>query len=280
MAELIDAPSSANEETRAGQATGGFIWYELMTPDAAAAKQFYDSVVGWDIATESVAPGLDYRMINRSDGKMAGGVMTLTDDMRSGGARPIWLGYLHTADVDAAVEAIKADGGKVMMEPWDQPGVGRLAMFTDPQGAPFYLMNPIPPEGQPDAVSDVFSVDEAEHVRWNELATSDQDGAIDFYTRHFGWIQDGGMPMGEMGDYKFINHGGVMIGAIMREPPQMPVSLWTYYIGVDDIDRAAKAVTDGGGTILNGPMEIPGGEYALNAMDPQGAAFGLVGPRK
>jgi uncharacterized protein len=65
----------------------------------------------------------------------------------------------------------------------------------------------------------------------------------------------------------------------MRKPPQMPVSVWTYYIGVDDIDRAAAAIGAGGGTILNGPMEIPGGEYALNALDRQQAAFGLVGPR-
>ena len=47
-----------------------------------------------------------------------------------------------------------------------------------------------------------------------------------------------------------------------------------------DIDRAAEAITSGGGQILHGPMEIPGGEYALNGIDPQGATFGLVGPRK
>ena len=88
------------------------------------------------------------------------------------------------------------------------------------------------------------------------------------------------MPMGEMGDYKFVQHDGVGIGAVMRRPAQLPVSLWTYYIGVDDIDRAAAAITANGGVIFNGPMEIPGGEYALNANDPQGASFGLVGPRK
>jgi len=261
--------------------SGGFIWYELMTPDPAAAKRFYDSVVaGWNIGVESVAPGIEYRMIGRSDGGNAGGVLTLTDEMTSGGARPIWMGYLHAADVDSTAEAIKADGGAIMMAPWDQPGVGRLAMVTDPSGAPFYLMNPIPPEGQPDAKSDVFSVDRPQHIRWNELATSDQDGAIAFYRKHFGWDQEGAMPMGAMGDYKFVQHNGVGIGAIMRKPAQLPVSLWSYYIGVDDIDRAASAITAGGGTIFNGPMEIPGGEYALNATDPQGASFGLVGPRK
>ena len=38
---------------------GGFVWYELMTPDPAAAKRFYDAVVGWSIAEDSVAPGID-----------------------------------------------------------------------------------------------------------------------------------------------------------------------------------------------------------------------------
>ena len=260
--------------------SGAFIWYELMTPDPSASKRFYDAVVGWNIAEEQVAPGVDYRMIQRSDGGNAGGVLTLTPEMEANGARPVWLGYLHAADVDATVEAIRADGGQVLMPPWDQPGVGRLAMVTDPQGAPFYLMDPLPPEGDPGATSDVFSPLQAEHVRWNELSTSDQDGAIAFYKRHFGWSQDGDMDMGQLGRYAFVQHGGTGIGAIMPRMREMPVTLWTYYFGVDDIDRAAGAVTAGGGKVLNGPMEIPGGEYSLNGMDPQGASFGLVGPRK
>jgi predicted enzyme related to lactoylglutathione lyase len=178
------------------------------------------------------------------------------------------------------VAAIERDGGRAMMPAFDIPGVGRVAMVTDPSGAPFYIMKPLPPEGDPNAKSDVFSVDQPQRVRWNELSTTDQDGAVDFYRRHFGWTQEGSMPMGEMGDYRFIQANGVNIGAIMRKPPQLPVSLWTYYIGVDDIDRAAEAIKAGGGQILNGPMEIPGGEFALNGLDPQGAAFGLVGPRK
>ena len=281
MSDITEAPprAASSEKTKANP-RGSFIWYELMTTDPAAAKAYYDRVVGWDIDVDRVAPDVDYRMIKRSDGGNAGGVLTLTDEMRSHGARPAWLGYLHVNDVDSAAEAIRADGGKVVMPPWDQPGVGRLAMVTDPQGAPFYVMAPLPPEGDPDATSDVFSVDRPQHVRWNELSTSDPRAAITFYQRHFGWEQEGAMDMGEMGRYAFVQQDGVGIGAIMPRMPEMPVSLWTYYIGVDDIDRAANDVTSGGGKILNGPMEIPGGEYALNAMDPQGASFGLVGPRR
>ena len=273
-----DAPT--NDQGARGNPQGSFIWYELMTTDAAAAKRFYDSVVGWSVGTDQVAPDVNYRMINRSDGGMAGGLLELTKEMQDGGARPMWLGYLHAADVDAKVDEIKADGGQVMMAPWDQPGVGRLAMVTGPEGAPFYLMDPIPPESKPDAVSDVFSVDQPQHVRWNELWSAEPARSIDFYKRRFGWSQEGDMDMGEMGMYQFVQHGSVMIGAVMPTMPDMPQSMWNFYIGVDDIDRAADAVRSGGGQIVNGPMEIPGGEYALNGVDPQGALFGLVGPRK
>lgn len=256
-----------------------FIWYELMTPDPAGAARFYGAVVGWTIAAERdpASGDMDYRMIGRSDGGQAGGVLALDAAMIAGGAHPVWLGYLHVADVDAAVEAIEADGGSVRMPAFDI-AVGRIAMVADPAGAPFYIMDPVPPEGGGE--SDVFSVDRPQHVRWNELATSEPDRAIAFYAKHFGWGQEGEMNMGELGAYRFIQRGDVGIGAVMPLMPGMPAPMWSFYIGVDDIDRAQAAVTANGGTITNGPMEIPGGEYAMNGIDPQGAAFGLVGPRK
>ena len=276
---MTDVREASAPATRTDTDQGGFIWYELMTPDPEGAKAFYDSVVGWTIG-EAAPEFQGYRMIGRSDGKAAGGVMPLSEEMQQHGARPVWLGYIHVTDVDSSVRQIEQAGGKALMQPFDIPNVGRIAMVTDPQGAPFYNMKPIPPAGDPAGKSDVFSPDQAQHVRWNELSTSDPDGALDFYKRQFGWGQEGDMDMGEMGKYRFIQANGVTIGAVMRKPPQLPVSVWTYYIGVDDIDRAVAAINQGGGQILNGPMEIPGGEFALNGMDPQGAAFGLVGPRK
>ena len=255
---------------------GSFIWYELLSPDPVASKAFYDAVVGWDIEPEPGMEGVDYRMIRRSDGGHAGGVLRLSEEMSGAGGRPVWLGYIAVDDVDATVAAVHQDGGKVMMPAYDMGGVGRLAMVADLQGAPFYVMTPTGEDGQ---ASDVFSVDRAQHVRWNELSSSDPSGAIAFYTRHFGWKQEGGMPMGEMGDYQFLHHAGETIGAVMPKMPQMPVSMWSYYFGVDSIDRGAEAVRTGGGTIVQEPVQIPGGEYSLVAVDPQGAAFGLVGPR-
>lgn len=249
---------------------GSFIWYELLTPDIEAAKAFYGAVVGWAVEDD----GTGYPHI-KAGGDYVGGMFALTDEMRQHGARPAWLGYVGVDDVDSAVDAAVSDGGKILMPAWDIPNVGRLALLADPDGAPFYVMRDAKEERSP-----AFSVDQPQHVRWNELATSDPDGAIAFYTRHFRWRQEGDMDMGAMGKYQFLYQDDVMIGAVMPRMPQMPVSLWTYYIGVDDIDRAVRAIEHGGGKIYNGPMEIPGGDYALNAMDPQGSSFGLVGPRK
>ena len=262
---------------------GSFIWYELMTPDPDGARTFYQQVVqGWavDASGEALPNQSEYRMIKRSDGKEEGGVLRLTKEMQAHGARPIWLGYIAVDDVDAAVARVVADKGTVGMAAFDMPGVGRIAMVTDPWGAPLYLMTPTPPPNDPDGVSDSFDPDKAQHVRWNELWASDPAGAVDFYNRHFGWVQNGDMDMGKMGKYQFIERDGVMIGAIMPRMPDVPASMWNYYIGVDDIDRAAEAVKAGGGQVFQDPIEIPGGEYALNGADPQGALFGLVGPRK
>jgi predicted enzyme related to lactoylglutathione lyase len=105
---------------------GRFIWYELMTTDPDAAGAFYGSVIGWTIAgpRPEDAGGMDYRMIQRSDGGLAGGVLKLTSDMQSGGARPCWMPYLHVRDVDAEAASIEKEGGKVLMPATDLP-VGR-----------------------------------------------------------------------------------------------------------------------------------------------------------
>lgn len=258
---------------------GGFIWYELMTPDPDAAKRFYDDVVGWSIDAQP-AGEMDYRMIARSDGGLVGGVLRLSDEMSAHGTTPRWTGYLHVDDTDEEVARIKDDGGHVLLNPITMDGVGRIAMVSDPQGALYYVMTPTPPADRPDAESDAFSADRAQHVRWNELVAPDDDAAVRYYTRHYGWTQEHSMSMGPLGDYRFIEHAGVAIGAIMKKADVMPQSGWTFYFGVNDIDRAATSVRDGGGRTMGDPQQIPGGEYSVHAFDPQGAYFALVGPRE
>jgi predicted enzyme related to lactoylglutathione lyase len=190
------------------------------------------------------------------------------------GAKPTWLGYLHVNDVDAAVAAIEADGGKKLMT-MDLP-VGQIAMVTDPMGTPFYVMSPIPPPGKPDAVSDVFDPKAEQRVRWNELQSPDLARAKTFYAKHFGFEFNEVMPMGAMGDYCFVDHGGLRLGAIMQKPEQSPIASWLFYFGAPSAAAAKRAIEAGGGKITNGPHQVPGGDWIVTATDPQGAPFGVV----
>ena len=255
-----------------------FIWYELMTDDADAASAFYGTVVGWSVAAPDPAAPLDYRMIFRSDGGGQGGMLQLSAEMKAEGAFPAWVPYFHVPEIDAAVDAIVADGGRVLGPRMDIPE-GSFAMVTDPFGTPFYLMKPNPPQDRPDAGSDVFARDKAQHVRWHDLASPDLFAAKAFYAKHFGFAFNTVMPMGDMGDYCFIDHGDLTLGGLMqRQDPNLP-PLWTLYFGVPDIDVACTAITAGGGAMLWGPNPVPGDEFSAVARDPQGAVFGVVGPK-
>jgi predicted enzyme related to lactoylglutathione lyase len=255
---------------------GTFIWYELMTPDAEASGRFYSAVVPrWTIG-EPIPGEVNYRAIGRSDGGNAGGVLQIDESMRSHGARPAWLGYIGVDDVDAAVGQVQSGGGSVLMPAWNVPDVGRIAMVADPQGVPFYVMKPIPPAGREGEDSDVFSTTAEQRVNWNELTTPDPIAARAFYGELFGWTSDEFMPMGEMGEYRFLAHAGQTIGAVCGVQPGGSKG-WRYYIRVPSIGRAVEAVKANGGSVSMGPHEVPGGDHIIIGQDPQGAEFALVG---
>jgi predicted enzyme related to lactoylglutathione lyase len=274
MTDVRTSPESAVAE-RHPQEQGDFIWYELMTSDPAGAKAFYDAVVGWNIEAESSFPN-GYRMIGRGDGKNAGGILPIDEEMKQHGARPTWLGYVSVADVDKTIAAVELAGGKKYMCPIDIPNVGRVAMIADPQGAPFYVMKPIPPAGDPSAKSDVFSPSEQQRVGWNELSTTDPVNARSFYGEQFGWDSSEFMDMGEMGEYRFLDHHGTRIGALCGAMPGRQPQ-WRFYFRVPSITAAKQAAEEKGGSIDMGPHQVPTGEWIVIGTDPQGAEFALVG---
>lgn len=254
---------------------GDFIWYELVTPDPDGAKAFYDKVVGWSVGDGSQFPN-GYRMIGRSDGGNAGGLLPLNDEMRQHGARPIWLGYVYVEDVDATVAKAESLGGHALMPPFDIPGIGRVAFIADAGGVPLYVMKPLPPAADPDAGSDVFSPDQVQRVSWNELSTTDPEAARPYYRALFGWADDEFMDMGEMGKYRFLDHGGRRIGAMCGTMPGA-AGQWRYYIRVPSIAAAKSTAEAAGGSTAIGPHQVPTGDWILIGNDPQGAEFALVG---
>ena len=254
------------------------IWYELLTPGPADAAPFYKAVLGWDIPAQGAAPphGAEYRMIYLSDGSHQGGVLTLRQAMVEGGARPGWLPYFDVDDVDACCAHAREMGAHIWMVQ-ETPGVGTMAMLSDPQGAPFYIMKPIPPEGDPDAQSGVFMPDRPGHACWNELSTAGAAEQEAFYTALFDWEISGEMPMPGDHTYRFVSMGDKGIGAIgSMKPDDMP-DAWLVYYRVADIAAAHAAVTDHGGSVVWGPHEVPGDDIILVVRDPSGAALGLAG---
>jgi predicted enzyme related to lactoylglutathione lyase len=249
------------------------IWYELMSKDPLAARRFYGAVVGWKIDEAPPAGAtMDYRMVNAADGPV-GGVFTLTEDMCKQGARPMWMMYLGVDDVDKCVAAITASGGRVEMPAFDIPGVGRIAMVSDPQGAPFYVMR-----GASDDTSKACDPTLAGHGAWHELHAADRAKAVDFYLTQFGWGLSGAVEMGPNDIYQLITIDGSNLGGIMTDT-RFPRPAWLVYFRVDGIEQAAHRIVQAGGQVVNGPMEVPGGGWIVNGVDPEGAMFALTGKR-
>jgi uncharacterized protein len=245
-----------------------FIWYELMTSDLAGAEAFYTAVLGWN--SEAMPGDMPY-IIGQVGKAGIAGMMGIPEEARTTGAPPHWAGYIYSDDVDAQTESVRNEGGRVHREPSDIPNVGRFSVVSDPQGAVFSLFNPrsdyereIAPEGAQGTVG------------WRELYTKDWETAFAFYSSQFGWVKDQAVEMGDMGVYQTFAVDGVSTGGMMNLMPGMPTPFWGYYFNVDGLDAAVERVTANGGQISNGPMEVPGGQWIVNCVDPQGAHFSLV----
>ncbi len=200
--------------------------------------------------------------------------MALPPDAKAAGARPGWIGYVWVDDLSSAVDQVTREGGVVHRPPNDIPGVGKFAIIGDPQGPMIALFtgpdadmgrNPTP--GAPG------------HAGWRELYAADGEKAFDFYSKLFGWTEAATVDMGGMGTYRIFAVGGEQAGGMMTKPPAVPAPYWLYYFNVAEINEAATRVRAGGGEIVNGPHEVPGGSIILQCLDPQGAMFALVEPR-
>ncbi len=109
------------------------------------------------------------------------------------------------------------------------------------------------------------------HCWWNELETTDEPGATAFYQALFGWSMEQTMPMGDKGDYRFVEAGGEQIGAINPWMADYMKVGWLPYFGVADIDAAKVAAEANGGTVTHDVHQVPSGDFIFTATDPAGA---------
>jgi predicted enzyme related to lactoylglutathione lyase len=247
---------------------GRFVWHELLTPNKSAAHDFYSKAVGWTKQAWDQDPS--YTMFAARSGPLGASIETRE-------AAPHWRPYIGTLDVDATVAAATRLGAKVTTPPTSLPNGGRYAVLSDPQGATFGVhASPMEPMPETDTQHGEY--------RWHELATStDPVAAFAFYRELFGWDELGRYDMGPtMGVYLLFGRNGKQIGGMFDKGKQGRTgpAYWVGYVRVPDLNAAVATVKAEGGTVLTGPMEVPGDDWIAQLSDPEGALFAVLSTGK
>jgi predicted enzyme related to lactoylglutathione lyase len=122
---------------------GEICWRELATKDLPTALEFYSKLFGWKLEQTKVTE-MEYKEI-QMDGVAYGGMMAIDENWGPEPPPSHWNTYVAVANADETAEKITANGGSVKVPPFDAPGVGRMAMVSDPSGAPFAIIQFAPP---------------------------------------------------------------------------------------------------------------------------------------
>ena len=243
------------------------IWADLVTPDVAGAKRFYGELLGWTF--NDIHTGTSDYSVALLDGRPAGGLFQRA--MRPGEQRqPAWLTFISVRDVAAAERHILAQGGKVLSPPRSYPDRGRQAVFADPQGAVFAVLQSS--SGDPE---DVLAAP-GEWI-WSSVITRDPDTDAAFYQNVFGYevfeipSTDGSTHvLLSTEDYARASLNALPGDGAKRHPH------WLNFVRVNSaIDTAARVEALGGRVLVKPFRDRHGGLVAVVA-DPAGAPFGLL----
>ncbi|MEV6316385.1 VOC family protein [Streptomyces sp. NPDC051776] len=240
------------------------VWADLSATDVPAAKAFYGGLFGWTADEVPSDEGGGYGMFTLA-GKQVGGFGPSTAPQ----APTAWLAYIQVDDVDVTATRVTRNGGTVVAAPMDVLEAGRMAIFSDPEGAVFGVW-------QPRGHAGFGAIDEPGSVCWFELMARDTDKAESFYSAVFGW--DGKTSSAGPSEYTEWHLDGTSFSGMMRMnedfPPELPAH-WMVYIAVEDCDASAARVTELGGMVSVPPTSIPPGRFCV-VNDPQGGTLALI----
>ncbi len=239
-------------------------WVDLGSPDVAASSAFYGGVLGWSFVDTGEQFG--HYTLCQVNGHSAAAIGPKQDPNQP----TVWTVYIASDDVDATAAAITANGGTVLMDPFDIEGTGRMTVGMDPAGAAFGVW-------QSGGMVGAEVYNEPGAMTWEDARLTDATAARDFYAAVFGYRYQAldGAP----GDYTMFDIGGDPLGGIggMMGAPAGTPSHWLVYFAVADVDAAVGTATGTGGTLLAEPMDTQFGRMAF-LTDPDGAPFALAGP--
>jgi predicted enzyme related to lactoylglutathione lyase len=245
---------------------GKVIWADLVTPDLADAKRFYGQLFGWSF--NDIHTGTTDYSVALLDGRPVGGLFQRS--IKAGEQRqPAWLTFISVRDVAETERSILAHGGKVLAPPRIYADRGRQAVFADPQGAVFAVLQSS--SGDP---QDLLAAP-GEWI-WSSVIARDPDKDAAFYQDVFGYevfdLPDDGAARVVLSsdDYARASVNPLPAGSARRHPH------WLNFIRVVSASDTAARVEALGGRVLVRPfLDRHGGQVAVVA-DPAGAPFGLL----
>lgn len=244
---------------------GKFIWFDLATPAIIDQQVFYEDVFGWTFKTP-VQTDDSYVLVINSGTAIAG--MFSAEPLGGEQDGATWIALMSVEDVGKAVEAVKANGGKVEQQTVYVPQRGRHALVSDPGGALFGVLHS---DSGDSADEDV----PLGGIFWVDLFTRNVEEMADFYD--------------ELAPYTVTErmvregiNGRVLTAQNMPRAGIVPVdeeanrSAWIPYVRVDNIEATLKKVVEGGGfTIVAPDVAILDGDLAV-FVDPNGGVMGIV----
>jgi predicted enzyme related to lactoylglutathione lyase len=270
---------------RDGYLPGVPCWIDTSQPDPEAAVAFYSGLFGWEFKDAMPAGSSGNYFIARLRG---GDVAAVGSQPEGGPPTAVWNTYILVESADEAAAKVLDAGGRVVMDPFDVMDAGRMAVFTDPEGAAFCVWQAKEHKG-------ARIVNEHGSLNFNGLNTRDAAGAKSFYGSVFGWETlnlGGGAEMWRLpgyGDYLEQSNPGLRkqmaesgapegfadvvatINPIADDQPEVPAH-WSVTFAVDDADATAARAAELGGRVTVAPFDAPWVRMTVIA-DPQGATF-------
>jgi uncharacterized protein len=270
---------------RDGYLPGVPCWIDTSQPDPEAAVAFYSGLFGWDFEDTMPPDSPGKYFIARLRG---GDVAAVGSQPESGPPTAVWNTYVLVESADEVASKVQAAGGGVVMDPFDITDAGRMAVFTDPEGAVFCVWQAKRHKG-------ARIVNEHGSLNFNGLNTRDAEGAKSFYGSVFGWETldlGGGAEMWRLpgyGDFLDQSDPGLRermaesgapdgfedvvasLNPIASDQPDVPAH-WSVTFAVDDADATAERAAELGGQVLVPPFDAPWVRMTI-ITDPQGATF-------
>jgi predicted enzyme related to lactoylglutathione lyase len=260
-------------------------WVDTSQPDPESAAAFYADLFGWELQDVMPSGSPAKYFIARLHGGDVAAVASIPDGAP---ARAVWNTYIWVDSADTTASKVLDAGGSVVMEPFDVTNAGRMAVFTDLEGAAFCAWEAREHKG-------ARVVNEAGSLNFNGLNSRDPARAKSFYKSVFGWETLGfgggaeGWRLPGYGDFlertdpdlrKRVGESGgpegfedvvATLNPIAADQPDVPPH-WSVTFAVDDADATAERAAQLGGAVVVPPFDAPWVRMAVIA-DPQGATF-------